>query len=207
MGRPEIFKPMGVFGRVSRFLSARESDLTTAPPVPSRGASIRRAKRSDWRSLRSLIREVFPEDLTDAALGIRLAVDFRNFFVTYEAGGIVGFYCMSINEDPSQAWLDYMGVTRVARGKGLGRALLDHFEGTAEQRGFSRIGLAVRKQNRVARALYASGGYREVRRTERDVVMDKELPGAKLPGRGGRLVEARLPLRLLDRTLYWACIT
>jgi [ribosomal protein S18]-alanine N-acetyltransferase len=53
-----------------------------------------------------------------------------------------------------------LAVVQEARGQGAGRRLLKAFEAAARARGGDTVYLEVAEANRVARALYGSGGYR-----------------------------------------------
>ena len=168
-----------------------------------RSVGIRRARRGDWRTLTSTFREVFPEDLPGRELGRRLAVGYRNIFLAESGGVLRGFYVMTVNQDPACAWLDYVGVVASSRRAGLGGALLDHFEREARRRGFHRVGLAVRKTNEGALALYASHGYAVTGESGPGWVLAKDLgPEAVADGRPGKLEWGSRPSRVLDKLLF-----
>lgn len=54
-----------------------------------------------------------------------------------------------------------MGILQGHTGQGLGRKLLNAFEGWAHEAGFTRLELTVMQHNKVARALYLSHGFEE----------------------------------------------
>lgn len=60
---------------------------------------------------------------------------------------------------PSVARLDAIAVAPEARGRGVGRALLDHAERTAMDEGAVVLSLATALQNHVARELFGRAGY------------------------------------------------
>jgi len=60
-----------------------------------------------------------------------------------------------------------MGIVRSARGKGLGRVLMQKAEHEAKERGIEVIELSVAGNNRRARDLYRDLGYETTRRTMR----------------------------------------
>jgi ribosomal protein S18 acetylase RimI-like enzyme len=63
------------------------------------------------------------------------------------------------------AHISVIAVTRAAEGHGVGRALMNHAEQWARERGHSRITLSVFESNRRARALYERAGFHiEMRR-------------------------------------------
>lgn len=55
-----------------------------------------------------------------------------------------------------------IGVLPAARGKGLGRRLLDDVLATAAERGATRMVLEVRRDNAIAQRLYAAAGFARV---------------------------------------------
>jgi ribosomal protein S18 acetylase RimI-like enzyme len=63
------------------------------------------------------------------------------------------------------AHISVIAITREAEGQGLGRALMQHAEAWARERGHSRITLSVFEGNRRAQKLYERAGYEvELRR-------------------------------------------
>ena len=61
--------------------------------------------------------------------------------------------------------ISVIAVTREAEGKGIGRALMEHAEAWARERGHQTITLSVFENNRRAQALYERMGYTsEIRR-------------------------------------------
>jgi ribosomal protein S18 acetylase RimI-like enzyme len=62
----------------------------------------------------------------------------------------------------SQQWhahISVIAVTRRAEGQGVGRALMDHAEAWARERGYGSITLSVFESNRRAQALYERCGF------------------------------------------------
>ena len=55
-------------------------------------------------------------------------------------------------------------VVAERRGEGFGRSLMEHVEVEGRAMGLGRIELNVHADNEVARSLYESAGYREMRR-------------------------------------------
>lgn len=64
--------------------------------------------------------------------------------------------------DAQHAELKSMHTARAARGRGIGRAMLDHLIGSARHRGYRRISLETGSMDAfgAARSLYASAGFR-----------------------------------------------
>ncbi len=63
-----------------------------------------------------------------------------------------------------QAFIAYTAVEPFARGRGVGRALLDAAESHARARGLRSLSLMVTEENAPARALYDHGGFVTERR-------------------------------------------
>jgi ribosomal protein S18 acetylase RimI-like enzyme len=58
-----------------------------------------------------------------------------------------------------RGWVNYLAVAPRLRGKGLGRALMQHVEKALLQRGCPKINLQVRESNREAIEFYRHLGY------------------------------------------------
>ncbi|MDR9411480.1 MAG: GNAT family N-acetyltransferase [Haloquadratum sp.] len=91
--------------------------------------------------------------------------------VVAECGGrIVGFAMAhqeldGLQRDVTLGVVDAMYVEPVARGEGLGAALLAAIEAALARRGADHVALEVLTTNARARRFYADAGYRERRRT------------------------------------------
>src|SRR5690606_37816461 len=73
---------------------------------------------------------------------------------------IAGFYVGHQVRD--ELTLIDIGVSPVARGKGLGRRLMEHFEQQCRQRGAQQLGLEVRESNSVAINAYQTFDFAEI---------------------------------------------
>jgi ribosomal protein S18 acetylase RimI-like enzyme len=84
-------------------------------------------------------------------------------FVAEFEGAPAGCLLMWTLEDYfSEQWhahVSVLAVTAAAEGRGVGRALMDHAETWARQRGHASITLSVFEGNRRAQALYERAGY------------------------------------------------
>jgi ribosomal protein S18 acetylase RimI-like enzyme len=78
-----------------------------------------------------------------------------------------------VGHDGHRGWVYYVAVTPVARGRGLGRAIMQACEHWLAQRGVPKLNLMVRGDNAAAIAFYASLGYRQ----DDVVVLAKRLEG------------------------------
>jgi mycothiol synthase len=82
-----------------------------------------------------------------------------------EVAGIALCYASDIDED--LGWVEILAVRRPWRGRGLGRALLQHTFREFQRRGFARVGLGVDATSLTgANRLYESAGMRVMRQTD-----------------------------------------
>lgn len=95
--------------------------------------------------------------------------------VVVPAGALVGTVLTGADGQPDGSYVDYLGVTRAARGRGVARSLLLAVIADAAARGRGRVGLEVDADSPTgATALYASLGFSTTYVTEswhRDVVV------------------------------------
>ena len=128
--------------------------------VDSSGSvTIERFHLWQWRVLEQLFLEIFPGDFSERSINWFLRAHAPDLFVAKVGDKICGFYVFDINGDPSVAWLLYLGVVPSQRGRGLGKALLEHFEQTVLMRDFRGAGLSVMRENEPARQMYEKSGY------------------------------------------------
>jgi ribosomal protein S18 acetylase RimI-like enzyme len=115
--------------------------------------------RPAWRS-RQEIADGDRRALDDALDDPQAATEL--FIAEYD-GEPAGCLLMWTLEDYfSQDWhahISVIAVTKVAEGKGVGRALMDHAEAWARARGHGSITLSVFDGNRRAQALYERAGF------------------------------------------------
>jgi ribosomal-protein-alanine N-acetyltransferase len=106
--------------------------------------------------------------------------------VLTDADALLGYAALLAPRGAGDADVLTLAVAEAARGRGLGRALLQHLIAAAAERGASRVFLEVRADNPVATALYRSCGFGVVGRRPHyyqpddvdAVVMRLELPVA-----------------------------
>jgi len=60
-----------------------------------------------------------------------------------------------------RGWVNYLAVSPAYRGRGYGRALMQHVETELERRGCPKLSLMVRSSNRDAMEFYRRLGYQE----------------------------------------------
>jgi putative acetyltransferase len=100
-----------------------------------------------------------PEDVH--ALGVTdLLSDDVSFFSIREDGELIGVGALK-QLDPLHAELKSMHTEEAARGRGVGRAMVDHLVGVARARGCRRVSIETGSTTPFApaRALYASAGF------------------------------------------------
>lgn len=82
----------------------------------------------------------------------------RELFVVGEVDGVVVASVMA-GFDGHRGWLNYLAVDPDHRGRGHGRALVEHVERALEALGCPKVNLQVRTGNAEALAFYAALGY------------------------------------------------
>ena len=79
------------------------------------------------------------------------------FLVGEDEGEVVG--SVMAGYDGHRGWVNYLAVHPSARGRGLGRALMDAAEERLLAQGCPKINLQVRAENEAACAFYGAVGY------------------------------------------------
>jgi len=100
-----------------------------------------------------------PEDVH--ALDVDALVDPRVTFFSFRAEGeLLGVAALKRLDD-EHAEIKSMHTAEAARGRGIGRALVDHLLGVARERGFRRVSIetGAGPAFAAARRLYASAGF------------------------------------------------
>jgi ribosomal protein S18 acetylase RimI-like enzyme len=108
----------------------------------------------DWRYRKS--RDI-DRDIDE--LGARLAVA-----VDDDTGKLVGYVTMQCDLDTRIGWIHNLAVADEARGKGLGRRLIQHALAYFRSAGMTIAKIETLEQNPVGRHLYPSLGFVEVAR-------------------------------------------
>lgn len=156
----------------------------------------------DWRRIAQLIREGFPElpeGMVSAYCREHPAIE-----LAVSDGVAVGATIGSPRPDIDTYWLELITVTRGARGRGVGRGLLERFEARAARQGYGRVALVTRPWNAAATNLYETTGYRAIARGPREVEFEKKL------ARRGELRRSAAKGRLqrwFDRVAYRGLVT
>ena len=81
-----------------------------------------------------------------------------------DEGRLVGYLWLALKPETATVFIYDIEVVAERRGEGLGRILMGLVEVEARALGFHRVELNVHADNEVARSLYESAGYREMRR-------------------------------------------
>jgi ribosomal protein S18 acetylase RimI-like enzyme len=138
---------------------------------------IRRVRSDEWKELRELRLEALrdsPEAFWtryDEALG-RSDDEWRDWMampchVAADCGRLVGMVAAVRPEgDPTKVDLVAMFVSRAARGRGIGAALVQAQLAWARVEGFARVNLMVNVENTSAYRLYERHGFRDTGRRE-----------------------------------------
>ncbi len=121
--------------------------------------ALRDARWPDLGGLAALETTLFPDDAwSPPSWWAELAARPRRDYVVAEAdGALVGYAGLDHGGEVSDVMT--VAVAPAARGRGLGRALVDELERRAAARGAAHVILEVRADNAPATALYSRAGY------------------------------------------------
>ena len=130
-------------------------------------ATLRVAEPGDLELFAALEAEVFAEDpWTPYMIAEELSSPASRYWIATDGSGdVVGYGGAKVGGD--QADVMTIGVAPQARGRGVGRAILDALLDWARQAGAAEIFLDVRPSNEGAIALYNSRGFVEIGRRPR----------------------------------------
>lgn len=98
-----------------------------------------------------------PEMMADEVTSIHNA-----YFVALQGGELVGYAGLRAPSNAREADVQTIAVAPEARGRGLGRALMERMLTQARERRMREVFLEVRADNPVAQALYRSLGFVEL---------------------------------------------
>jgi ribosomal protein S18 acetylase RimI-like enzyme len=144
-----------------------------AGPANDAPMSIRQATLDDLEEVaplfdayRQFYRQPHDLPLARAFLQARLAAGDSVVYLAEDAGAVLGFVQLyplfsSTGPRPGRIWLlNDLYVVPSARGRGVGRRLMDRARQLAEETGARSIELTTARSNTLAQALYESLGYR-----------------------------------------------
>ena len=147
---------MGVY----RVMQAALGDAGTTAADPR----IRATQRDDLRQWLPLHHGLFPGSyLSDEEIAAAISDGPRLVLTAWLDGRPAGYLVAKDDVTMDELYVDYLGVDPAARGRGLGRALLQHATRWAEGRGRRRAALTVRQDRAAALSLYLQCGFRQAR--------------------------------------------
>lgn len=125
---------------------------------------LRDARWTDVPALAALEAALFPDDAwSERSWWAELAGrPRRDYVVAADAGTLIGYGGLDHGGEVSDVMT--VAVAPAARGRGLGRALLDELERRARRRDAGHVMLEVRADNAAATGLYESAGYATLNR-------------------------------------------
>lgn len=145
------------------------------------GIVIRPFAPSDQTAARALILEGFRERF--GAIDETLNPDLHDIAASYARGlfvvacdrsAVVGTGALTPQPDGA-AMVSRMSTTATFRGRGIGRAVLDHLVAHAAALGCTRVVLGTNAAWDDAIAFYVACGFAEIRRTDTGVLFEKRL--------------------------------
>lgn len=127
-----------------------------------------------WRQLALLFKEAFPR-LSSGEISFELRNSKENTHVCLVGEEVVGFFTHLPDKTTGVVWLNFIAVRKDYRNSGVGKSLLERLEHTVSHNGFSRIELAVEKDNSSAIQLYERCGYSRLSREGDRLTYYKEI--------------------------------
>lgn len=127
-----------------------------------------------WKELAALFKELFPH-VNSEQISYEIRNHSANIRLCIAGGELIGFFIYLPAQNPDVAWLDFIGVRGGYRKRGIGQLLLDKLEEVVSGEGFSRIELAVKKDNLGALRLYEKCGYSHLRTDKENLTYSKEV--------------------------------
>jgi [ribosomal protein S18]-alanine N-acetyltransferase len=110
-----------------------------------------------------LERELFGDEAwTDAMYWSELAERDTRLYLVEDAQGAITAYGGLCAYAPHEAYIQTIGVTQSAQGRGLGTTLLLALVDEARRRGVAHVDLEVKSDNDTARRLYERHGFVEI---------------------------------------------
>jgi ribosomal-protein-alanine acetyltransferase len=125
---------------------------------------LRRAQASDLDAIMALERAIFPDDAwSTASMRAELAGRHGHYLVAVDdAGAIEGYAGLLAPEGSGQGDIQTIAVSEAARGRGVGRRLMEALLAEAGRRGATEVFLEVRADNAPAQSLYVSLGFERI---------------------------------------------
>lgn len=122
----------------------------------------KRCRYIDWPKLIVLMKQLFPEEGL-RAIFYHIRHSKEKIQIAYVDDEMAGFFLYTTSTTNTDiTWLNYLGVKSGYNGNGVGRGLLEKLDEETKERGFSRIELAVSRNNERAIRLYERSGYQRL---------------------------------------------
>lgn len=117
----------------------------------------------DIEPVMGLERELFGDEAwTDAMFWSELAERDTRLYLVDEDGGVLTAYGGLCSYAPHEAYIQTIGVTSAAQGRGIGTALLVALLDEARRRGVAHVDLEVKADNVAAQRLYERHGFARI---------------------------------------------
>lgn len=126
--------------------------------------TLRRAELADLDAIMAIERATFPADAWSTS-SMRAELTGAHGYYLVAVGdddALEGYGGLLAPEGSGQADIQTMAVVEGARGRGIGRLLMDALLAEACRRGAEEVFLEVRAGNAVAQRLYASRGFERI---------------------------------------------
>lgn len=129
--------------------------------------TIEKAQLKDLENIVTIEQQVFNKDSYPAFV-IRQLFDISGhyFMVAKEHGEVLGYALGGLNTEKKQGWVLSLGVHSNARGKGIGKQLMEGLIEVLKTKNTKEIGLTVYPDNKAAISIYKKLGF------EGDEVLD-----------------------------------
>ena len=126
--------------------------------------ALRRAEAADLDAIMAIERATFPDDAWSASsMRAELTGPHGHYLVAVgDSGAIEGYAGLLAPEGARQGDIQTISVIEAARGRGVGRALMEALLAEAERRGAVEVFLEVRADNETAQRLYATLGFERI---------------------------------------------
>ncbi|MDP3494044.1 MAG: GNAT family N-acetyltransferase [Hyphomonadaceae bacterium] len=149
-------------------MSASPLSRLATPRTAADRVAIRAAGPADIATLQAIETACFTQDrLSPRAMARHLSSERADVLLASLGTEPAGYALQLYRSTSTLARLYSIATLPTARGKGLGRRLMDALERAAHKRGCDRLRLEVREKNRPAIALYESLGYLRIGRYEK----------------------------------------
>lgn len=149
------------------------SQLTIRPFIPDDQDAAKRLVNDGLGERFGFVDASFNPDLDDIAAHY---VARGHPFVVAECNGeLVGTGCLVVAPDGTSGQMVRVSVRRDQRGKGIGRALVEHLVAVARVRGLRRVWMETNAGWESAIRLYEGSGFRQVARTGALVWLEREI--------------------------------